>query len=285
MKDFMDEFHRLKLGFFRRMRLLFILDIVSIFSIVYAIFIILNVEYFLEKWLLNYELLPVSAFIIAIAFTLLLHKKDKQINLAILIENKYPELKEKLRTAYDNKDKSNIIVDSLKSQVSSHLTRISSSHLLSTGKIILRIIVTMIFVSGTTMITLNPEKYNIPPDVLTNMTNTIIDKTNETIGALNLGHPEIDEKTGVRGEGEILGKPKIASIEGKNIDLTMYSGIGAGFEVKDISETQNQFISSIAYPVDILGSNASDSEYINLMKKTQSEKELINKYAIERSKI
>lgn len=284
MKDFMDEFLRLRLGFFRRRRFLFVLDMVSIFSIVYAIFIILNLEYFIEKWLFRYELF-VLAFIIAIAFTFLLHKKDKKINLAILIENKCPELREKLRTAYDNRKESNVILDSLKNQVSMHLTKISSSDLLSTAKMILRIIVTIIFISGSVMITLNPEEYAIPPEVLTGMANSITSKTNKTIEDLGFGRPEIDEKTGIRGKGEIFGKPKIASIQSKNIDLTIYSGIGTGFELRETSQTQAEFISSAEFPVDVLGSNVSDSEYSILMKKTQSEKKLINKYAIERSKI
>jgi len=40
-----------------------------------------------------------------------------------LIEKKFSELKEKLRTAYDNRDESNIILDALKSEVSEGLIK------------------------------------------------------------------------------------------------------------------------------------------------------------------
>jgi len=58
-----------------------------------------------------------------------------------------------------------------------------------------------------------------------------------------------------------------------------------GFDVRDTSQTSNQFIKSAAFPVDVLGSNVSDGGYSMLMKKTETEKMLINKYAVERSKI
>ncbi|MBE0522251.1 MAG: hypothetical protein IBX39_08330, partial [Candidatus Methanoperedenaceae archaeon] len=100
-----------------------------------------------------------------------------------------------------------------------------------------------------------------------------------------VGQPEMLDQVGQNGGGDIFGKPKIASIEGRNIDLTLYSGIGTGFEIRDESETRTGFIRSAEYPVDVLGSNVSDGGYSVIMGKTETEKELINRYAVERSKI
>ncbi len=90
---------------------------------------------------------------------------------------------------------------------------------------------------------------------------------------------------GIKGTGDIIGKPKIASIAGENIDLTIFSDMGSGFIIKNSSQTPNQFIGSAMFPVDVIGSNISDGGYNILMGKTEAEKQLINKYAIERSKI
>lgn len=292
MNDFLDKLLKIRSGFFGRMRFLLLLDLISIFSIIYAIFIVFQVEYFLNKSSFYLPIPvkfvpPVLAFIIAIILALSLHRKDAKINVNLLIENKYSELKERLRTAYDNRDETNVIVDSLKDAVSDVLTTVSSSHLLSTGKIVLKILITIIFISGVATVSLDPEKYTIPVDTITNITSTITGTTgagtNETMQVV--GRPENVDKVGTKGGGDIFGKPKIASIEGKNIDLTLYSGMGTGFEVRDASQTLYQFIRSAAFPVDVLGSNVSDGGYSILMRKTEAEKKLIEDYAVERSKI
>lgn len=292
MNEFLDKLQRIRSGFSGRLRFLFLLDLLSIFSIFYAIFIIFNVEYFLEKSALYLPLPinlipPLLSFVIAITGALLLHKKDSKINVPLLIENKYPELKERLRTAYDNRDATNVIVESLKDYVSEALNKVSPSQLIEKSKVISKILMTFIFIAGAATIASNPETYSIPPDTITsnfkNITGIGKEATNETIEVV--GRPENFEKVGVKGGGDIFGKPKIASIEGKNIDLTLYSGMGTGFEIKESSTELMQFIRSAQFPVDILGANVSDGGYSALIKKTEAEKRLIEDYAVERSKI
>lgn len=291
MNDFYDKLLKIRSGFLSRMRFLFILDLISIFSIFYAIFIIFNVEFFLQKYSLylpiSIKIIPlILAFIIALAGASLMHKRDRKINVTLLIENKYPELEERLRTAYDNRSETNIIVESLKSYVSDALNGVSSSQLLAKGKIISRILVAIIFIAGAATISLSPEKYSLPPDTLTNISNTITGGTGGETGPIEVvGRPENIDKMGTRGGGDIFGKPKIASIEGKNIDLTIYTGMDIGNTPSEYKPGENQFIQSAVFPVDVLGSNVSDGGYSTLMKKTEIEKELINKYAVERSKI
>ncbi len=290
MEDFLDKLQKTKSGFLSRMRLLFILDLISVFSVFYAIFIIFRLEFFLGKVTLPFPvnyIPPALAFIIAITAALLLHKKDSRINVILLIENKYPELKEKLRTAYDNRDEINVIVESLKQSVSDAMATVSSSNLIAARTMVAKILIAVIFISGTIFVSLNPEQYSIPENTLTNISNAI---TGNTEGGPNIstpvvGQPETINKIGATGGGDILGKPKIASIEGTSIDLTIYTGSGTGFTVKSASQQQNQFIQSAAFPVDVLGSNVSDGGYGLLMQKTETEKQLIDKYAVERSKI
>jgi hypothetical protein len=285
MDPLMERSLKLQSDYFRRMQLLFILDLISLFSILYAISFIFNMEYFLNKSSLDPRIPvniipPILSFIIAIIGALLLHKNDHKIKFNLLVEKKYPELKEKLRTAFDNISENNVIVESLKSQVLSGLTIVSASTILATSVIVTKIIIVMIFVSGVTVISSNPENYSIPPETIENVAGSIIGANggNETLETV--GEPEEFGKA-----GGIETRPKIATIEGKNIDLTIFPGYEQGYELKDVSQTLNQFIKSAAFPVDILGSNVSDGGYSILMKKTETEKQLINKYAVERSKI
>ncbi|HEY9245320.1 MAG TPA: hypothetical protein VIO11_00585, partial [Candidatus Methanoperedens sp.] len=93
MNDFMERLLKIRSGFYGKMRLLFILDMIIIFSIIYSILIILNAEYFLKRSFLNLPfpvniIPPISAFIIALMGALLLHRKDKKTNVTLLIEGK-----------------------------------------------------------------------------------------------------------------------------------------------------------------------------------------------------
>ncbi|MEA1999726.1 MAG: hypothetical protein U9N61_10465, partial [Euryarchaeota archaeon] len=54
------------------------------------------------------------------------------------------------------------------------------------------------------------------------------------------------------------GEPSVASIEGTNLDLTMYTGIGSEFSIREVSETAAQeFTESPTFPVDATGSETS----------------------------
>lgn len=288
MDDFLDKFQNIRKGFLGNMRFLFILDLILISAIFYSISIILNFKFLLGKLLVALPvpidiLLLTIAFIIGMLGAFLLHRKDAKINVLVLIENKYSGLKEKLRTAYDNREETNIIVDSLKNQVSEAMSAVSASKLLSGSMILSKFIITIIFLSAAFMIASDPQQYQIPENTMKNLTEILTgpDDNGTIIGATDA--PTDLDKTNFRGGGDIFGKPRIASIEGKNIDLSLYSGSGTGSTVVDTSQPQNQFIKSAAFPVDILGSVSDD--YNSLMKRSEAEKQLINKYAVERSRI
>lgn len=293
MDKLMEKLLKLQSDYFRRRQLLFIFDLISIFAIFSAISIIFQVKFFLRESSFVPQIIPIEiippiiSFIFAIIGALLLHKNDHKIKFNLLIEDKFPEFREKLRTAYDNISETNVIAESLKSHVLSELTIVSSSKLIATSVIISKIIMVTLFISGATVISLNPDKYSIPPDTiadnLKNLTGIGPEDANITFDITNI--PENIDNVGTKGSGDIFGKPKIASIEGKNIDLTLYTGDNTGTTVSDYNPTSNQFIKSAAFPVDVLGSNVSDGGYSMLMKKSETEKQLINKYAVERSKI
>jgi hypothetical protein len=294
MNEFMDKLSKIRSGFLTRMRFLFLLDLISVFSIFYAIFIIFQVEYFLNKSSINLQIPvkfvpPLLAFIIAIISALLLHKKDSKMNVNLLIENKYSELKEKLRTAYDNRDETNVIVDTLKDNVSDALTNVSSSHLLAKTTIISKILLTIIFIAGVAMISSNPGTYTIPPETIANNFKNITgagETGNETL-IIPVGPIQNLQNVGSQGNGTIIGKPKIASLQGKNIDLTLFKGQGTGFVPSAPNQQTNLFMPSngTLYPVDVLGSNVSDGGYSILMQKTEAEKNLITNYSIKMSEI
>lgn len=285
MEEFLNKLQKTRTEFLGRMRLLFILDLVTILCFFYAIFIILNLEYFLNKTEISayvpVKYLPfVIALILAVLSSVLLHRKDKKINVIKLIEKKYSDLHEKLSTAYDSREETNIIVDSLKSMVSESMNAVSPSNLLARTMIMSKLIITFIFVAVIIIISNDPQGFQIPEKTLENVTKAITGENNsEPIDITGL--TQTSENIGQKGGGDIFGKPKIASIEGKNVDLTLYSGMDTGFTVNEAGASDNQFIKSAAFPVDVIGSNVSDGGYSVLMKKTETEKQLINNYAVK----
>ncbi len=288
MNDFFDKLLKIQSDYFRRRQFLFLLDLISVFSIFYAIFIILEHSQlltFIPNSFINI-MLPVLAFIIAIMGAFLLHRNDHKININLLIENKYPEMKEKLRTAYDNRNETNVIVESLKSLVSSGLTIVSASSLIATSVVVVKIVLVIIFVSGAVEVSYNPQVV-IPQSAISNFKNITglggQGTGNET--TVQIGQVQGPPTPGSTGTGEIIGHPKIASLQGKNIDLTLFSNQGTGFTPTAPGQRQNPFIPSTAYPVDVVGSNVSDGGYSLLMQKTEADKTLIQNYAISRSKI
>jgi hypothetical protein len=216
----------------------------------------------------------------------MLHRKDSRINAIPIIERKYSELSEKLRTAYDNKEEENIIVEDLAEKVSSSLIKVPPSSLIAKKTIVLKIIIAALMISTTTFVSFTHTQ--ISPETLQNFTQPIFGKEgglrNETV--VLEGRPEdLEDKVGAGKGGKILGKPTIASIEGKNIDLLLYQGVGTGFEVRESSETRKgEFIQSPIYPIDIVASNVSDGGYQALLGRSAVEKDLINRYAFEISK-
>src|SRR5659263_644727 len=102
MDELMEKLLKLQADYFKRRRLLFILDLISIFAVFYAIFLVLQIEYFIQRsspfFSIPVNIIriipPILAFIIAIIGALLLHKNDHKIKFNFLVEDKYPELKE-----------------------------------------------------------------------------------------------------------------------------------------------------------------------------------------------
>ena len=67
------------------------------------------------------------------------------------------------------------------------------------------------------------------------------------------------------GSGEdIYGDPTVASIEGTNLDLTMYTGVGSEFSIREAGDVREQeFETSPPFPVDPIAAGAPEPERNN----------------------
>lgn len=294
MYAFVGVLKRLKASFRRKLRFLMLVDFVAVTALFYGFFFYLDVESRVSRFAAGNlpfsaaELLIVVSVVLSFVLTFFFHRGDKHRNVVLLIGRRYPALHEKLETAYDNREKKNLVLDSLSKEVNSSLNTVRSSALISQRVVLLKLMFAFTLVLGSMFITINDE--HVDPDMISE-----ISKVAKTLSGTkeedriadgeSFGDFQAvtDESFG-EGEGGIYGKPTIARLTGKKIDLLLYSGSGAGLELRSADDTSlYEFEQTPVYPVDAVASGTSD-DYATIAAKSDSDKLIINRYAVEMSK-
>lgn len=174
-------------------------------------------------------------------------KKDspKRKNSQDVVEDTYPELKDRLKTAYDNRnsDPENFIVADLKTSVSQDVEGVVSSDLLDKKRLsysLAAIIVACLFL-GVIFFTGFTAPFS-PGDIYDKFPNGTITQ------------PPIDENTSSNNTSNIPTEaPPIAAEPGVDIDVTLPPGAGMG--PGDMLEgSENNFTPSAPYPPESLSS-------------------------------
>lgn len=190
-------------------------------------------------------LLIVSA-LISMLLTFLLHRKDDRASAIVLIEDKYPGLRERLRTAYDNRTIDNIVVNDLVQKVLGSIAQTGAIVLLN--RRLLTLALTGLVVSSTmfTVVTVYDLKIF---DLTTDEWKDLIDKLPfAPDDQMNGGVPENDDTSDkTNSTDDITGPPIVVIMDGKEVDLSMPPGTGVGFNPGDNTEQENEFGASSAY--------------------------------------
>jgi hypothetical protein len=216
----------------------------------------------------SYDILGISiafgtaALILLAAFfsliiTVILHLRDDRTKALLLLENKHPELRERLRTAYDNANINNLIVSDLLDSVSSGIKKITSSSLLIKGKVLFGMI--LILVSSTTMV------YVVQNDIRTDLISPddikdIIDELpfmngNEDVSGdlFEIDDPGSEDRN--PGNEDLTGETAVIVVEGKEVDLTLPPGAGSGFtNQEEADQADEDFDQSSPYEISIISS-------------------------------
>ncbi|HIE34192.1 MAG TPA: hypothetical protein EYP86_03535 [Candidatus Altiarchaeales archaeon] len=210
-------------------------------------------------------------FILAIIHLLIRSGKFRFEALYSIVD-RYPSLDERLQTAYDNRKVRNIILDSLRSEVSSGLEKMRYSSFLETGPIVTKILVSIVLIFTLLSINfinfegidMNPIPFIGDNEIIQQIANSVglgtnpdkafnpesgenftsREKVNEDlIGGGSGGKlPGINEGP-LPGEGggvgseenpNIFGDPSSAKIYGENLDMEMHPEYGGEIEIKNI---------------------------------------------------
>ncbi|MDP2215837.1 MAG: hypothetical protein Q8J68_00875 [Methanolobus sp.] len=197
-------------------------------------------------------LLAVSA-LLSLLLTLIVHRKDDKTGAILLIEKKYPSLRERLRTAYDNKDVDNIIVNDLDQKVLLSIAQLGSIVLLS--KKILTLALMGVVVSSTIVTVVTFYDIRIG-DITTNDWKDLIDNLPFVPDSSN-GDDffEIDEDSEEStGTENLTGPSAVIVVEGKEVDLSLPPGSGVGFSPGNDTEQDTDFVPSSSYEIDAISS-------------------------------
>ncbi|UGV41283.1 hypothetical protein J7W08_03000 [Methanococcoides orientis] len=201
--------------------------------------------------------LAVISIFIAVLLTFAIHFRDRKIQIVPLIEEKFPPLNEKLRTANDNKNIHNIIVDELMGNVLEIASKVNSSELLEKKrfKASMALLVASLAIFSFVMVT--DYQSDVDPGDLAD----IIQDLPGMPGNENATSPDesftLEGESGNGGEEDLIGEPAVIVVEGEEVDLSLPPGAGTGFTGGEESEElPPDFVSSSAYEVGLISSPA-----------------------------
>ncbi|MDA0525742.1 DUF7502 family protein [Methanococcoides alaskense] len=201
-------------------------------------------------------LLAAISIFLAIILTFAFHYRDRKVLLIPFIEERFPALQERLRTAFDNRDVHNIISDDLMGNVLDVASKIDNSKLIEKKRLKKSMFLLLaVFIMFTTINVLDYRTGVTPDDI-----NDLIDEIPGITSGENETSP--DEQFTLEGDSggnseDLVGETAIIVVEGEEVDLSLPPGAGTGFtESGDDESLPPEFESSSAYEVGRISSPA-----------------------------
>jgi len=178
------------------------------------------------------------AFALSLILTAIRHYRAEKKDAIALLEETHPVLRERLRTAYDNRNTDNIIVRDLIGGVIIDSKPLQSSSFLDRRKLTKDLIVIVFAVTVLAYVVETGYQTTLSPTDL----NGVIDKL-PLVSNSNSDLYPVDENGGTSNntsQESIFGKPAVVVVEGKDVDLTIPPGTGQGFTSQEEGEQMNE---------------------------------------------
>ncbi len=255
-----------------------LLDVISITFLLYSILLITNME-------MLFELSPslevystasisilgasisypeISLFFLSLAFglllTFLLHMKDGKRDTIDLVEERYPVLRERLSTAYDNREVNNIVVADLQENVSRASSNIIPAAFLNKKRMYVGFFSLLIAISLLTYVSVSEYRISSTPQDIKELIDPLL-PNNEGDGSDLAVMEETSDDSGNESTENLLGEPTVVVVEGKQVDLTLPPGTGTGFtQGEQANSTPEDFTPSSAYDISVISSSIYSEE-------------------------
>ena len=216
----------------------------DIFSIISAFEPYTGIKYNFLGFRVLFETLGIilTELLLTAVITAVIYSRKEKKDAIKLIEENFPTLKEKLRTAYDNRNTENIIVKDLIGGVTIDLKPIKSLSLLNTKLLTIAIGLMLLTGSGTTYIEATDYHTDITPKDIPQVIENIpfVSDSNTDLYPVeeNGGTSNNDSQEG------LFGEPAVIVVEGKEVDLKIPPGAGQGFTSKEEGDQTNASFTS-----------------------------------------
>lgn len=213
--------------------------ILNVFDATLTALVIMAISYMIIYF---YRINYLFAVVLAVLFFLRsLIKKIRQ-NKILVIEKEYPNLKERLRTSYDNQDTSNTVANSLHEDIMNMMNRVDMNAYLNIKKISFKVFAILILMFSTLYFS------SVGFDVLELKTRIVQSSIYQKIKDMT---SSVMDQPGETKEGPKLKEPEIKKLGDKDVNVTIET-YNTQLDISEISEPEKNDYGGY-YPDEITG--------------------------------
>jgi hypothetical protein len=265
--EFILYLNRLKAAYDRFEKKVFVLNATIISIAIYALAELLGIPALADFYWQDFLPFAASPAIVSIILgaigALIIRRKQKSDLFPLL----GPQLSEKARTAYDNREMRSLPMQSLAIELTESLSRIKPAQILNQRRINSRVIAAVALSLVTILIAQSQISADITPDDL----QPISDLRDKALGMFQNELPK-QETERINLTGNIYGKPSLAVLNEARLELTLHPGTGAGSIARNTKPTERIFLPTAA------GEAAAVPSELYIESLPPENKEIIKKY-------
>ncbi|OPY54312.1 MAG: hypothetical protein A4E49_01131 [Methanosaeta sp. PtaU1.Bin112] len=237
--EFLQPLSRLTKAYLRYERIIWAMNAAIISISLYAIAEIIGIPAFMSFYYQDVILLASLPAIISIILGLVgssLIKRRKKADIFALLG---PQLSEKTRTAYDNREVDSLPMQELAAEIRASLNKIKPSDILNSRRIGGRAFV-IVIISGAAILLAESEIIS-PSDF-----QSLADLRDQAISAFEGETPTMSTGQEINLTGNLYGNPSLAVLNENKMEIVLYPGIGAGSLARNTEPVERVFSQSQA---------------------------------------
>jgi hypothetical protein len=263
--EFLQPLKRLTKVYHRFERTLWAMNTAILSIAVYALAEIVGLPGFMNFYYQDVPLLATSPAILSIIIGLVgatLIKRRKKADIFPLLG---PELSEKARTAYDNRDVDSLPMQNLANEIKVSLNKIKPSEILNSRQISDRAFA-IVLISGAAILLAQSEIVT-PSDF-----QSLADLRDKALSAFENVKPAESTNQEINLTGNLFGNPSLAVLNEKKMEIMLYPGIGTGSLARNTEPVERVFQQSQA------GEAAAVPSELYIESLPPENKDIIKKY-------
>jgi hypothetical protein len=221
--EFLADLSKLQAEFARYKSLVWLLNAAVVSIAIYAAFLLLGLpaftRFYWQDFFLLAQLPAIFSMLLGAGAATLIGKRNKSDVFDLLD----PELSEKTKTAYDNKEAITLPMQRLANEVKAGLADLRSSQILDWRSVYIRTGLGALLLGAAIFITHSQIGADISPADF----QSISDLKDKALGIFQ-SEPSAQNAAKVNLSGNIYGKPSLAVLSEAKLELQLYPGLGVG---------------------------------------------------------